>query len=1036
MRNHSALVICVALLLCASGAFAQGVTSGALAGQVVDTDQTAMPGAQITAVHEPTGTRYSAVTDNDGRYRLPSVRVGGPYTVSVEMQPFKNQSQGGVYVKLGETANAPFELSLEAIEETVNVVADAGLINPNRTGSTSSVSTESLEELPTIGRGLEDFTRLNPFFTVTPDGDGSGTITVAGRNSRYNNLQIDGAVNNDLFGLADTGTPGGQTESTPISLDAIAELQLVLAPFDVRQGGFSGGGINAVTRSGSNKLAGSVFYFTRDDSYVGDGPSDFSELGTFEDDQYGFRIGGPIKQDKLFFFVNGEIGERTTPTGFALTGSAGELIRNGDLAAEGERFRNLLQTQYGFDPGVLTQQNRNTDSDKFFGRLDFNVGTGHQLTLRHNFVDAENLILRPASFAYEFPSHAYLFANETNSTVAQLNSVFGSNSFNELRLTNQTIKDRRAGVGQPFPYIRIENVDGAGGRVSTDLEAGTERFSTMNSLDQDIFEITNDFTFLKGNHSITIGTHNEFFTFDNLFVREAFGAYRFDDVDAFEAGIANRYDHTFSNDSDPFASFGVDQLGFYAGDQWRVRDNLTLNYGVRLDIPLFPDTPNRNPLTEEVFGFRTDEIPDGNELWSPRIGFNWDIKNDGRQQLRGGVGLFSGRSPFVWVSNAYGGTGVEFTRISARGAIPFNPDPFNQPQTIGGASSQEVNLIDPNFEFPSLLRVNLAYDTQLPWWGLLGTLELIHADSQNEIAYQNLNIERTGEAQPFDGRPLFQRRNSDFSGAYFLTNTSEGESTNVSVKIEKPNRGGISGFVSYVWGNSEVVNDGTSSQAVSNWQFNEAIDPNNPRATRSDFEVEHRFSASLNYQFEWGQSGWGTTVSAFYNHQSGRPYSAIYGRQQFPSINGDRFFSNDLVYVPSGPDDVVLTNGTWDQLAAFVNSVDGLNFGEIAERNASVGPWTSSVDLRLAQDIPIGGSKVQVTLDVLNFLNLLDSGSGHVRFASFNSVTPFNFEGVTDDGRPIYGLDGIVTDPDNEDKFTLDNLRSRWQAKLGVRWTF
>lgn len=1041
MRALKSTLICLTLALVASAAFAQGVTTAAISGKVVDAEQTAMPGAQVTAVHEPTGTRYQTNTNAEGVYLFGAVRVGGPYQLTVEFPPYQSTSQGGIFVNLGGVANIPFTLQLEAIEETVTVVAEAGLINPNRTGSESSVSLEAIENLPTIGRGFDDFTRTNPFFTVTPNNSGSSTITVAGRNSRYNNIQIDGSVNNDLFGLADTGTPGGQTESTPISLDAIQEFQLVLAPFDVRQGGFSGGGVNAVTRSGSNDFSGSVFYFTRDDSNVGDGPDDFPELGTFSDDSYGFRIGGPFSKDKIFFFANGEIGTRETPTGFSIDGAEGINFANGRLLDDAQRFAGLLQSRYGYDPGSFAQQTRNTDSDKYFARLDFNLATSHQLTLRHNYVDAENLILRPDAGSYEFPGHAYLITDETNSTVAQLNSVFGSNSFNELRLARQTISDLRFGVDQPFPYVNIQNFNDQSGRLTNDFEAGTERFSTENSLDQEIFELTDDFTFIRGNHTITVGTHNEFFSFENLFVQESYGAYRFTDLESFDAGIANQYDLTFAN-GDPFARFDVTQLGFYAGDQWRVRDNLTLTYGLRVDAPLFPDEPARNPLVEQVYGFRTDEVPDGNYLFSPRIGFNWDVAGDGKQQLRGGVGIFAGRTPYVWLSNNYTGTGLEFTTIQARGNIPFVSDPFNQPRTLPGVrtTTQQVNIVDPDFEFPTVMRINLAWDQQLPWQDIVGTVELVHAESQNEIAYQNLNVVPTGQTLAFDGRPTFRVLDNRFAGAFLLTNSDEGKQTNLAVKLERPYRDNWSSFVSYVWGDSEVINDGTSSRAVSNWEFNEALDPNNPAPSRSDFEVEHRFSAGINYEIDWGTSGsYPTTISAFWNHQSGRPYSTIYNFAT-PSINGDNFGNNDLIYVPAGPNDVIITGGgTWEQLDAYISADEGLNAhrGEIAPRNVSIGPWTSQLDLRVAQDVTVFGSKVQLSLDVLNFWNLIDKDSGHVNFPNNNAIAPITFVGVdTATGKPIYSLDREITDPENTPRFTLDNLRSRWQAKLGVRWTF
>ncbi|HUP24130.1 MAG TPA: carboxypeptidase regulatory-like domain-containing protein [Thermoanaerobaculia bacterium] len=1038
MSKFSKITLLVVLALCCVGAsalFGQQTTSSSIRGAVTATeDQSALPGVTVTAVHEPTGTRYTSISQQDGSFAMLNVRVGGPYSVTATLEGFVAQSLSERVVALGETMQLQFSLRLEAVAETINVVSSNALINPSRTGSTSNVPVESIEMLPTISRGLEDFARTNPFFTIGQINEDPVSISVVGRNSRYNNILIDGAVNNDLFGLAAQGTPGGQANTSPISLDAVQELQLLVTPYDVRQGGFSGGGINAITRSGTNRIQASAFYFTRDDGLVGDGPDILGDVGTFEEDQYGFRIGGPISRDKIFFFVNGEVTDATRPSGISIDGSGGEAFQGGTLVEEANLFRQTLIDRYGFDPGGLGQNSIETPSDKLFARFDFNIGESHNLTLRHNFVDAENDINRPSNFAYEWPSETYFFQNETNSTVAQLNSVLGPNTFNEARLVVQKIKDRRSPRGGlAFPWIEIENVIPGSG---VEFEAGSEPFSTHNELDQDIFEITNDFTWIRGNHTFVFGTHNELFSFRNLFIQNGFGSYQFATLDDFVQGRnARQYDFTFVQPGrNPAQEFDVNQLGFYAGDQWRVGTNFSLQYGLRVDIPLFPDDPSRNPFTETAYGFRTDDLPSGNEIWSPRIGFNWDITGEGKQQLRGGVGIFSGRTPYVWISNNYGRTGIEQAFVQARN-VPFNPDPFNQPSDIGGASFGEFNFIDPDFEFPQQTRYSLGYDRELPWLDLVGSIEAVYSDSIEEIDYADVNMDRTGTQ--FDGRPIYTRR-PGVTGAYLIRNTGEGEATNVAVKLERPLRNNLSWFVSYAYGDSKTVNDGTSSRAVSNYQFNESVDPNNAEVGTSDFEVSDRFNASATYYADWGGSKWGTTFSAFYNHQAGRPFSYIFTNQLFPSINGDAYFSNDLVYVPSGPDDVVIQNGTWDQLDAFISGEPCLdsNRGRIAPRNCGLAPWSHSLDLRVAQDIPISGRhKLQLTADIENVLNMIDEDSGVVRYVNFSTLAPFGWRGNTADGRPMYTLSSFVANP-SLSKFTTHSTASRWRAKLGLRWSF
>ncbi|MEM7354937.1 MAG: hypothetical protein AAF657_29275, partial [Acidobacteriota bacterium] len=820
------------------------------------------------------------------------------------------------------------------------------------------------------------------------------------------------------------------------SLDAIQELELVIADFDVRNGGFSGGGINAVTRSGSNNLKGSVFYYTRDKDLFGDGPDELGEFGEFDEDQYGFRIGGPIAKDKVFFFGNLDIEDRVTPSGWSIDGSTGQAFGGGNLIAEANRFRQILIDNYGFDPGGLGENSRDDPSDKYFLRFDFNLNDSHNLTVRHNLVDAARDINRPGGFAYQWPSNTYDFQTETNSTVLQLNSVFGANAFNEARVAFQAIEDRRAGAdGIRFPWIEIEDVNGdLPGR--NEFEAGTERFSTQNALDQDILELHNDFTWLKGNHTITFGTHNELFTFDNLFVQNAFGSYQFADLDQLESGISRNFDFTVIGDGQPLTQqFDVNQLGFYVGDQWAVKDNFTVTLGLRVDVPFFPDTPGRNPETEARFGFRTDDIPDGEQLWQPRVGFNWDIEGNGESQLRGGAGIFAGRTPYVWISNQYARTGLTQLFIDCNNE-PFNPDPFNQDPSCGldDPGAGEFNFIDPSFNFPQVARYNLAYDRQLPWWNLVASAEFVFTDSIEEIDYANVGLTQIGTT--FDGRPEYD----DGADAFLIRNTSEGESTNFSLKLEKPFSDGLWGFVSYAFNDSEVINEGSSSRAVSNFSFNEAFDPNNVGLSTSDFEVEHRFNASLSYRFN-RSSEYPTTVSMFYNHQSGRPFSWNMGSDFVGfgfggSYNGDGSDGNDPAWVPATANDVVITNGTWEELDAFISAnpvLDAARGGNTV-RNADRAPWTHSLDIHVAQDIPVGKGHLELTFDLVNLGNLLDDDSGLVRYVNFNAVEVWELEGFTDGGTPIISLANITRGQD--DLFELHNTNSRWRGKIGIRWSF
>ena len=1032
-------VLGMALALAAAPpAGSQTATTGALSGVVSDQTGATLPGATVEAVHEPTGTRYSSVTDAAGRFSFLNVRVGGPYSVGVSLSGFKPEKLEGVGVALGEERALGFRLQLEAVTESVEVVAEAGsIISPSSTGPAANVAQEAIETLPTVARGIEDFARLSPYFNSQGSGDGSGAnaLSVAGRNTRYNNIQIDGAVNNDLFGLADSGTPGGQTESQPISIDAVQELQLVVAPYDVRQGGFSGGGVNAITRSGTNSFHGTAYYFSRSEGLVGDGPDD-RPIATFSDKQYGASLGGPLVQDKAFFFANVEFGRKERPSGWSVDGASGQRF-GGDAGVEAEaaRFLGILQSKYGYDPGGTSEFIRDTPNDKVFGRLDFNLTDRHRLTVRHNYIKAQNDIGFPSTTNYFFPDFFYQFRDTTNSTVGQLNSTFGSGAVNELRVTYQWIRDNRDGVSE-FPSLFVDAL----GRPGLQFRAGRENFSTANALDQDVLEITDDFTFTRGNHTITVGTHNEFFKFRNLFIRDNFGNYRFSSLDNLEAGFAQSFDYSFSATSDPqqAAEFKVNQFGFYVGDLWRVTPSFTLNYGVRLDIPSFPDEPSANPDAVANFGYATNVVP-APKMWSPRAGFNWSPERDGRSQLRGGLGLFSGRTPYVWLSNQYGNTGIEFTRIgasfNANNQIPFEADPFNQPRAVVGAGAgsftNEIDVIDPDYKYPQLLRGNLGYDRELGVWGLVGTVEFYYSKSLKDIAYQNLNLAQTG-TRP-DGRPTFTRPNRTFSDVILLTNTDEGHQWSVTGKLERPFRNGLYALAAYNYGDSRSVNDGTSSQAASNWgNAYTRGDPNDVGLGRSRFAPGHRVILALSYDVKLGSRA-NLLLSAFYNGQSGRSYAFTYNGDW----NTDGRFTNDLMYVPAVNDPkVVFTNGTASDWEAYVAEDAGLQKyrGQIMEKGASRAPWINQLDVRGALGIPVSQVKLEITFDVLNFLNLLNSDWGVVDNATFGDLNPIAAPTVNADGQMVYNLANITRD--GYVKFNRDDLRSRWQGQLGLRLRF
>jgi outer membrane receptor for ferrienterochelin and colicin len=1042
------IVAACALIALTPATFAQ-VTTGSLTGSVMAADGSALPGVTIEAVHVPTGTRYSDVTGGNGRFTIPNVRVGGPYRVTAVLEGFRDAVTESVTVPLGSAADVPLTLQLATVSEAITVTATTDdIINPSRTGATSAVSEEQLETLPTVNRTLQDFARTNPYVNVDPQDFSATRMTVAGKNNRYNSISIDGAVNNDLFGLADTGTPGGQADALAISLDAIQEIQVAVSPYDVRQGGFTGGGINAITRSGTNDFEGSVFYSKRDPSFVGEGPFE-QEVSQFDAEQYGGRLGGRILRDRLFFFINGESSDRAEQDDYTGDGSIpGSSYRNpADLVT----VRNFLIEQFDYDPGDLGDLPRTKSSENLFGRVDWNVNNSNQFTIRHNYVEASNDVIQDRNTTrFRFPLSTYFFADETNSTVAQLNSTFGGSAFNEARVNFTTIRDARTTPGL-FPGIEI----GGTGPRAADIIAGAEQFSTANSLDQDILEITDDFTFLKGNHTFTLGTHNELFEFANVFMSSAFGHYYFPTIADFLAVNPSRYFFTYNEGGVNPGEFQVNQYGLYASDQWIVRPNLTLTFGLRADMTEYPDSPAFNPIIQNATGFNSSATPDDSPTFSPRFGFNWQIGET--SQLRGGVGVFAGRTPYVWVSNAYAGTGIGQISIecSKPACTPtFVEDPFNQPTNFpSGGAAFAASITDPDFKAPRLWRTTLGYDRMLPF-GINGTVEVLYSKTIEDVYYNNVNYDETG-VSPLDGRPRYTRRaNNGVTNAFLLTNTDLGDQLMGSIQLNKRFGNLFTLATSYAHQDANSAFDGGSSTASSNWGFHHTKgDIYEPELSRSAYETTHRFNLSGTVDFQTGFLS--HAIGLYYNVQSGRPYSLMFGTD----INGDGSSTNDLLFVPenvilcpatatgvsaAGPCTRV-SGGTTTQVTPldsgifydFLRTAGIDDRGRILDRYELTEPWTRQMDLHYDLGLPaFAGVRTMLTADVTNILAILDKDNGNVRFVANQNYTPVTFLGIDPTTQtPVY-RERAAGSVDPNEQFTTATDRSRWQARLGVRVSF
>ncbi len=1054
-----------------------GQVNASLNGVVTDQNGSPLPGANIIAVHQPSGTQYGTTSREDGRYNLQGLRVGGPYKVTVSFVGYTPQTEEGFNLALDQDLRIDFKLPEQAVTLSgITVTAESNAVmSAARTGAALNVSAKQIQEVPTINRTLQDLAKLSPFMS------GTG-LNVAGRSNRYNNIQIDGTQYNDLFGLGSTGTAGGQTGANPISLDAIDQFQVVIAPYDVRQSGFTGGGINSITRSGTNTYSGSGYFYGRNQNLVGQYNADGvrrAKLDDFKEYQGGFRFGGPIIPDKLFFFVNGEITGNPIPytNPSVISGYGGKTPD--EIKALADRFKADLAAK-GFSAGSYDNVTLSRPSTKLFVKFDYNLSANHKLTLRNNYVSsyAEKFYTSRLANRLVFDSEPYKNEETTNSTVLILNSTFGNSLSNELIVGYTLIRNKRKGIVGALPTVQVNEIN-----RTFQMWAGPDRYSSANRLDQDVLEFTDNLSFYMGNHTVTVGTHNEYFKFLNLFARSAFGYYVYNSLDDFEADNIYSYQRVYSLMGDPKdpnailpAEFSVFQFGFYAQDEWTVNPQFKVTYGLRVDIPTFPDKPAVNSKVPQYFpGYQTDQIPSGNLLWSPRVGFNYDISGDRTTQIRGGIGVFTGRIPYVWMSNNFGNTGTTAAEVSynyrSGKTMPFRADPYNQyvplDTTYGTSSSttSEIDLVDPNVKLPQVMRFDIGIDHQLPL-GFLGTAEFLYSKNLNDMLYRKVNllpptgiVATVGGAA--DGRNYYGGTNSgggNFYNILELYNTSGGYQYNLVFQVQRNVAEGFSVNAGYALGQSKDKNSLASSQANSQMAYSPIDnDPNNPALATSDYQIHDRVFASVTYTHEFFQDA-PTSISLFYNGQTGKPFSyIIYG-----DLNNDGFNQNDLFYIPKNNNEILLgsissgqfvrNEQMYSDLNSFINNDKYLSShkGQIAERNGENNPWSEYLDMRITQDIPDlwGMGRFQVSMDFLNlpnllgeFLNVFLPGQGYdewgvSRSTAYNTYTIVSLKGMINyNGQantPVYSF----SKPTGNTPFTPNDYSSRWALQLGIRYSF
>jgi hypothetical protein len=1018
--------------------FAQ-VTTSSIVGSVSDEKGEGLPGATVTATHVPSGTKYGTTTRVDGRYALLNARVGGPYKIEVTSVGYQTEVIDGLFLKLGQRSIQDFgmKVSSTALDEVVIKAND--IISGTRTGASTSIGGERLRSLPTISRSTADYTRLNP---TSAEGG-----SFAGRNDQFNNYSLDGAIFNNPFGL-DASTPGGQTDANPVSLDAIEEISVQLAPYDVTLSGFTGASINAVTKSGTNNIEGTAYGFTRNQNLVGRKIKDVTfEKLSLSQNQFGFALGGPIIKNKLFFFLNAEsdtrsdIGSPFVPAGGGASGSNVSRVLGSDL----QKISDLLKSTYGYETGPFQDFELATESRKAIAKLDWNINNNHKLAFTYTYLDASkekpanpSAIGRrgPDFLTLQFRNSGYKINNIINGGTLELKSQFGNRAANRLQVGLTNFNDSRDPFSAAFPVL---NIGKDGVRY---IVAGHEPFSINNRLDQRVLQITDNFNIYAGNHTLTFGGSLEKFDFDNSFNLTGYGARVFFpdvDINAAEALIKSAdFGKEVQGAKDAFAAnkwalaeTNLGQAGIYAQDEWSVNNKLNLTYGVRVDIPLYFDTAEKikenidasrnccyDPKIEyfDEFGkstkFDHTVLPKQTPLISPRVGFNYDIKGDKTQQLRGGSGLFTGRFPFVWIGNQVA-----------------NPNFFFYCVT------------DPNFKFPQVWRNNLGYDVKMDN-GWIASADFIYTKDIHSTMVRNYGLKLpTGKLQGADSRPIYQAsdRATVFGGAtnaYVFSNSNLGYSTNATLQLEKSFDNGMYVKFGYNFLDAQDVASIDAEISSDAYDRNPANvqHTNRPVLAPSLYGNRHRLMAVASKKVSYGKMA--TTFSLFGEMAQGSRFSYTYAGD----LNNDGSGLNDLIFIPTDAQiDQMAFSGTnasaqRTALKQYIanDSYLNANRGMYAEKYASLAPWYSNVDLRILQDFKLANKNtIQLSMDVQNVGNLLNKNWGVRQWA-----------GETGLAQPI-----AVSVANNVPTYTFDvnqksaiqnrfDIASRWRMQFGLRYIF
>lgn len=1069
------------------------VTTSSTAGTIKDASGS-LPGASVKATHTPTGTVYGVTTNADGRFTIGNMRVGGPYSFEVSFVGYTAKKVQNIYLKLGE----PYILNVtlsdnSATLEQVNITGTTNpIMNSNKNGASTVITRTQIQNLPTITRSINDITRL------TPQGGGSNG-SLAGGNSRSNNFTVDGANFNNQFGIGGN-VPGG---GAPISLDALEQVSVNVTPYDVRQTGFTGGAINAVTRSGTNDFSGTAFYTMRNDDLQGRKIGDFTiaKLNRLDEKQYGFSLGGPIIKNKLFFFVNAEFKKTLSPGQVNIASSPANPINSGSIVTRpSESFLNEvhdhLLTKYGYEAGTYQAYSFNSNNDKLFARLDWNISKNHRVNVRYNQVKSKspspmsNSITnsglnypttRVSNQALWFSNSNYYTEANLYSGTAELTSSFGSKFTNSLRVTYAHQNDPRSSDSALFPFVDILQ-DGA-----PITSFGYEPFTYGNLRDVKTKTINDDFTMALGKHNITLGVQAEFSTTKNGFQRFGTGFYTFDSWSDFVNGEkASNFAITYpltADGSQAYPSFKFAQYSAYAQDEFTISDRFKITAGLRVERPTYPGVNEiqTHPLVAALdFAngekINTGVLPETKFMFSPRVGFNWDVKGDRSLQVRGGSGIFTGRIPFVWLVAQSGDAGmlqILETKSGKANTPVFSPDittgiPATLPKA-GTTIPSSISAMSPNLKFPQTWKSSLAIDVKLPG-GIVGTLEgiynrdinAVYARNANLKAPQALNITGYPDRREIYGNGTAGRQEANGNNrldAIVMDNVKGGYYWSGSAQLNKQFANGISLSAAYTHSEAKNFGDGGGDQIANLWSYPYTVgNSNNPNLSYTNNVLPDRVIASVSYRKEYMKS-LATTISLFYEGAIQGRFSYYYGGD----FNRDGQ-NNDLIYIPKDASEITfvpndITSGgkviksftAAQQSEAFMNYIDQDEYlsahkGGYAERNGAKMGWRNQVDLKIVQEVfrNVGGKRnsFQFTFDAFNFGNLLNKKWGNVNFVNNSAIlVPTNTSALTTGAtagttKPTFKMATFQNELVKSTFGTSQTISSTYYLQFGVRYNF